>query len=162
VELPRSHGITTYTETSYLHVAMQSLELRTSICSKINGLKEKASLQDALEDENALRQHITNIPRWTGTRSIQASNLLELQLQQSIVVLHAARISRVDLRRSSECRYAMVAALEAATTTINLHGSQVKSGNFSSVLTRSDYFRATLLICHIAYYAYRDNGKFLR
>jgi hypothetical protein len=140
---------------------MQSLELRVSICSKINGLKGNASLQDTLEDEDTLRQHIANIPRWTGTRSIQATNLLELQLQQSIVVLHASRTSRVELRRRSEYRYAMITALEAATATIDLHTSQLKSGNFSLILTRSDYFRAILLICHIAYYAYRDNGKVL-
>jgi hypothetical protein len=56
----------------------------------------------------------------------------------------------------------MITALEAATATIDLHSSQLKLSNFSLVLTRNDYFRAILLICHIAYYAHRDNGEFLR
>lgn len=53
----------------------------------------------------------------------------------------------------------MVAALEAAARTIDLHHSLAMSGDYALVLTRDDYFRSALLICHVAYYAKLANGK---
>jgi hypothetical protein len=161
LELPRSHGLTTYTDTAYLHVAKQTLELRIAMCSRLNALKDDHNLQDTLEHEDALNQHMANIPRWTDHRSTLSKQLLELQLRQFIVILHAPRALQVEFRRKSACRYAMVTVLEAAASTMIVHSAAIRSGNFSLLLTRLDYFRAMLLISHIAYYAHRDNGTFL-
>jgi hypothetical protein len=157
--LPRSHGITTYTDTSYLHVSSSTLDRRITICSLVNSLKDKVVLYEILEHENNLNQHITNIPCWTNARSTQVKQLLELQLRQFIVILHIPRVLEIDARRESERRYAMITALDAAAATINRHTSLIKTGNFSALLQRLDYLRAILLITHIAYHARSDNGN---
>lgn len=159
LELPRSHGITTYTDTSYLHVANLTLDQRIAICSRVNSLKDKPDLHEIFEHENGLNQHITSIPLWADARSTQAKQLLELQLRQCIVILHAPRALEVESRSKSECRYAMVTALESAAATIDKHTSLIKTGNFSTLLQRLDYLRAILLITHIAYHARSDNGN---
>jgi hypothetical protein len=158
-ELPPSRSITTYTDTSFLCVAMQTMELRAKMCHKVNNLKESSDMYDALDDEDAIRQHISKIPHWTDPRSVQARTLLELQLTQFMTILHAPRVLQAEFRQSSHRRYAMVTALEAAAKTIELHHTLATSGNFALVLTRNDYFRSGLLICHVAYHARRANGK---
>jgi hypothetical protein len=159
LELPRSHGVTTYTDTAYLYVAKQTMELRIAMCSKVNSLKEKSGLQANFDFEDKLQNYIENIPRWTDPRSTQAKQLLELQLRQFVVILHAPRALQVESRNKSDCRYAMITSLEAARVTIDLHSASIRAADFSLLLTRQDYFRAMLLIAHIAYYAHRDNGR---
>jgi hypothetical protein len=78
LELPRSRGITTYTDTAYLHVAKQTLELRIAMCSRVNSLKNMSDLHDTFEFENKLQQQMENIPRWADPRSTQAKQSLEL------------------------------------------------------------------------------------
>lgn len=150
--------MTTYTDTSYLHVAAQSIQLRIKVCAIVNSLGKAPEFRDTIEVEDALRQQLKNTPRWPDARAVQPSTLLELQLQQYIVVLHAPRTLQLEPRSKSESRYAMITALEAASATIDLHYTLVKAGNFSLVLTRNDYLRAMLLISHIAYYSQRHGG----
>ncbi|KAH7386989.1 hypothetical protein DE146DRAFT_748074 [Phaeosphaeria sp. MPI-PUGE-AT-0046c] len=161
LELPRSRGITTYTDTSYLHVAAKSIQLRIKVCSSVNTLGKTPNFPDGFEVEDSLRQQIGSIPPWTDARSLQASTLLELQLQQYIIVLHAPRTLQLEPWSKSESRYAMITALEAAVTTIDLHSALIKAANFSLVLTRNDYLRAMLLICHIAYYSQKHGDAIM-
>jgi hypothetical protein len=81
LELPRSHGITTFTDTAYLHLAMQTIELRIRMCSLINSSKGYSALHDIFSDEASLRQHLDNIPRWSDPRALQSIKLLEIQMQ---------------------------------------------------------------------------------
>jgi hypothetical protein len=161
LELPRSHGITTFTDTAYLHLAMQTIELRIRMCSLINSSKGYSALHDIFSDEASLRQHLDNIPRWSDPRALQSIKLLEIQMQQFVVVLHAPRASQREHRNKSGDRYSMITALEAAAATINLHNDLLKTENCALILTRNDYYRAMLLISHIAYYAQKDTGKHL-
>jgi hypothetical protein len=159
LDLPRSHGITTYTDTAYLNFAMQTVELRVKMCSLINNLREPSALYDTFSHEDALRQHITNISHWSDPRAVQALKLLELQMLQFIVLLHTPRALQVEYRRRSDCRFSMITILEAAARTINLHTDLLETENCILTLTRNDYYRAILLISHIAYYAHRDEGE---
>lgn len=160
-ELPRSHGITTYTDSAYLHVASLSLKHRIGLSCIVNKLRSDTSLPDTLEDEEALGHHLVKIPRWTDPRSIQATTLLELQLRQFVIILNTPRALRSNSQSRPDCRYSMITALEASAATIQLHASLLKHTNYALVLTRNDYFRAVLLICHIAYHAHRNNGTSL-
>jgi hypothetical protein len=156
--LPHARHTTTYTDTSFLHVAMQTFECRNELSSKVNSLKEHREFDDILKSEDAIRKCLQDIPRWTNPRSIQARTLLDLQLRQFLVIVHASRAVKYEFRTQSDCRYSMMTALEAAAKTIELHYNVTKASNYALILTRNDYFRATLLICHIAYYAKRANG----
>jgi len=157
-EIPPSHSTPTFTDTSFLLIAAQSIEIRNEICRKVNDLKDSPDRVEALEYEDAIRQHIASLPRWSEPRSVQARTLLELQLRELVLIVHAPRVLQFESRRISNCRYSMVAALEAATRTIDLHYSLSSSENYALVLTRDDYFHSALLICHVAYHARRNNG----
>ncbi|KAH8724825.1 hypothetical protein GQ44DRAFT_750068 [Phaeosphaeriaceae sp. PMI808] len=152
-ELPRPHGMTTYTDTSFLHLAMQSIGLRAEMCSKINSIKDVLDIYDIFEYEDALREHISSIPHWTDPRSLQTRTLLELNLWQFVVGLHTPRALQAESRSKSDHRYSVMTTLEAAAAMIRLHNNLEKSENYALLLTRNDYFRAMVLICHIAYHA---------
>jgi hypothetical protein len=65
----------------------------------------------------------------------------------------------METKMSAEQRYFVISLLEAATTTINLQTALMASSNLAICCTRSDYYRAALLVCHVAYYAGKDNGR---
>ncbi|KAF2823880.1 hypothetical protein CC86DRAFT_395896 [Ophiobolus disseminans] len=152
-EVPSSRVTIAHTDTAFLHLSMQTLELRIDMCHQVNDLKESPDKYDALEYEDTIRSNISKFPRWTDPKAQHARILLELQLTQFLIILHAPRVQQVDSRRKSNCRYGMVTALEAAARTIDLHNSLAASENYALVLTRNDYFRSILQICHVAYYA---------
>lgn len=157
-DLPQSHMSMHFTNTSFLHVSMQSFELRVRMCSLTNSLKGGPGFEAILQHESALQHCLDDIPQWTDPRSIQARTLLDLQLRQFIVVLHAPRTLNADLRPTSDCRYSTIASIEAAAKTIQLHHNLIEGSNYALCLTRNDYFRAALLVCHVAYYARETKG----
>lgn len=157
--LPKSRPATVFTDTSFLHHAMKSIDLRADLCSVANSLKGSPSIQALLEHDNLVRQHLDAIPQWTETRSLPTRMLLQLQLHQCHVVLHTARALRIGAGINHESRYHAITALESAAMTIDLHTRCINASNFAICLTRLDYFRAALLICHIAYYALERRGR---
>jgi hypothetical protein len=157
-ELPQSHVATHFTDTSFLHISMQTFELRARLCSMTNSLRGGPEFEATLQHEDALQHCLDGIPHWTDSRSTQVRALLDLQLRQIIVVLHTPRALKPESRRKSDCRYAIIAALEAAASSIHIHSNLVEASNYSLCLTRNDYFRAALLICHVAYYARETKG----
>jgi hypothetical protein len=157
--LPPSHNTTTYTDTSFLHLSIQTIKFRTELCSKANNLKGNLEFFDTLMSENVICTHLRNIPSWDSRQSAQASTLLDLQVRQFLVILNASRAVSTDIPTTSSHRYSMITALEAAAKTLELHHNVLKAANYALVLTRNDYFRATLVICHIAYHAQRANGR---
>ncbi|KAF2031397.1 hypothetical protein EK21DRAFT_63366 [Setomelanomma holmii] len=159
--LPRSHHVNTFTDTSFLYCAMQTAELRASLCANVNSLKQTSEFQATLQCEDKVRRSLKDIPRWTDQRSSQARNLLDLQLRQFLVVLHAPRALQHELRGLSDCRYAMFTSIEAASKTIEVHNNMMEASNYALLLTRNDYLRAILLICHVAYHARRANDSIM-
>jgi hypothetical protein len=157
--MPKSRSNNTFTDTSFLHLGMQSIELRTSLCAKVNRLKGVSEFHETLKCEDNVRMFIRDIPRWTDPRSGQARNLLDLQLRQFLVVLYAPRAVQPEFRTASDCRYSMFTSLEAAAKTIEVHNNLMEASNYALLLTRNDYFRAMVLVCHVTYHARRANGK---
>jgi hypothetical protein len=84
------------------------------------------------------------------------------KLRQFLVILHAARVVDIKTKMSAEQRYSVVSMLEAATATVNLHTALTASSNLALCCARCDYYRAALLVCHVAYYASKSNGKLSR
>jgi hypothetical protein len=156
-ELPQSRQVTVFTDTSFLHLSMQSFQLRTKLCSLMNSLRGTPDFSDILQHDSQIQRYLALIPQWPDARSTQARMILDLQLRQFLVVLHAPRALQVDQHADSSRRYSTITALEAAATTIDLHIKALKTSN-ALCLTRNDYFRASLLICHITYHATQAKG----
>jgi hypothetical protein len=157
-ELPQSHFVAHFTDTTFLHMSMQTFELRARLCSMTNSLKGGLEFKDILRYEDALQHCLDGIPHWANSKSIQVRALLDLQLRQIIVVLYTPIALQPGLRKKSDCRYAIIASLEAAAKSIQIHSNLIEALNYSLCLTRNDYFRAALLICHVTYYAREAKG----
>jgi hypothetical protein len=158
--LPTSQPVDVFTDTSFLFVSMRSLDLRSRLCTLANSLQSRLSFQDTLSHANTVQEHLGRIPKWTDPRSLQARTLLDLQLRQLLVILHAANTADMGTTMNTENQYSSIALLEAATATARLHTALTASGSLALCCTRSDYYRAALLACHVAYHASKNNGMF--
>ncbi|KAG9195951.1 hypothetical protein G6011_01072 [Alternaria panax] len=156
-ELPPSQPVDVFTDTSFLFVSMRSRELRSRPCTLANSLQSKLSFQDTLSHANAIQEHLGSIPTWTDPRSLQARTLLDLQLRQLSVILYAAMTADLETTTNTEHQFSSIALLEAATVTASLHTALTASSNLAVCCARSDYYRAALWVCHIAYYASKNN-----
>jgi hypothetical protein len=89
--LPPSHDSNTYTDTSFLHLSMDTIKFRTELCAKANSLKGNPEFSDTLSSEDAICKHLQNIPSWNSPQCAQGLTLLDLQLRQFLVILHVSR-----------------------------------------------------------------------
>jgi hypothetical protein len=161
-KLPSSQPITVFTDSSFLFVSARSISIRKNICALANSLQSRLSFQDTLAHVEALQGCLELIPTWTNSRCLQARTLLNLQLLQLVVILHATKVVETEVKTSGKRRYSMISLLDAATTTVNLHTALTASSYLALCCTRSDSYKAALLICHVAYYASKNNGKLHR
>jgi hypothetical protein len=160
-ELPPSQSTDVFMDSSFLLVSARSLGIRKKMCALATNLQSSLGVQDTLSHVEALQGCLERIPGWTVSRCLQARTLLDLQLRQFLVSLHAARAVETETKWCAERRYSVVSLLEAATTTV-LHTALTASSNLSLCCTRRDYYRAALLVCHVTYYASKINGKLSR
>ena len=161
-ELPASQPSTVFTDSSFLFVSARSVAIRKTTCALANSLQSRLSLQETLSHVEALQGCLERIPTWTDSKSLQARTLLDLQLRQLVVILHATRVVETEVKPSAARRYSIISLLYAATTTVTLHTALMASSNLALCCTRSDSYRAALLICHVAYYASKNNGRLHR
>ncbi|KAF2680180.1 hypothetical protein K458DRAFT_445398 [Lentithecium fluviatile CBS 122367] len=151
--LPESQPNSLFSDTSYLHCASQSVSLRIRLCATANSLRTAATFQEVLRDEQDVQSALAKIPRWKEPHTLLVWTLLDLQLRQFVVILHTQRAMNNLLRARPDHRYSLLTVLEATTTLIDRHLEILDMNNFALCCIRSDYLRAALLICHVAYHA---------
>jgi hypothetical protein len=160
-ELPPSEPVEVFTDTSFLFISTRSLNFRSSLCALTNNLQSRLDFQDTLSHANTIEDYIQSIPDWIDPGSLQARTLLDLQLRQLLVILYAAKTADVGATLNTERRYSIIALMGAAAATTALHTALTASSNLALCCTRSDYYRAALLVCHVACRANKFNGMFL-
>ena len=158
-ELPESQPIALLSDTSYLYCASQSISLRVRLCAVANSLRSASTFQDLLQDEQSVQEELSRIPRWKESHGLLPWTLLDMQLRQFIVILHTNRALKAHLGANNEYRYSMLTCLEASATLLERHVELMDTNNFALCCIRSDYLRAALLICHIAYHASTASGR---
>lgn len=158
-ELPQSLPTSTFTDTSFLHFSMQTIELRTTLCARTNSLKSRLSFLDTLQYIDMVQRCLQAIPEWKNIRSRQSRTLLDLQLRQFLVILFTPKALRDKSACGSESRYSMIASLEASVKMIDMHTKILNMPNLALCCTRNDYYRAALLICHVTYHASKYDGE---
>ena len=72
---------------------------------------------------------------------------------QLSIISYVAKAAEISTGTGSEPRLSICTLLEAATATANLHTALTASSNLALCSTRSDYYRAALLVCHVAGHA---------
>jgi hypothetical protein len=159
-QLPRSHPSTEFTDTSFLHHSLQTITLRTKLCALGNSLRCAPDFQEILQYEKKIQDDLSQIPKWTDPNSFQAWTLLDLQLRQFLVILHTPRVLQTRFHLQPDYRYSILTCLESSAMLIDRHIQLIDTGVFALCCIRSDYYRAALLISHIAYHAAASSGLF--
>ena len=157
-DLPQWRPSIVFTDASFLFASMRSLELRAKVCALANSSRTNLSFADTLVYSNSLQKCLESTPDWSHPRALQARTLLVLQLRQLIIILNTTSAIETKPGTSSERRYAIISLLENAAATVNLHTALTATSNLALCCSRSDYYRAALLVCHVAYYASRNQG----
>lgn len=154
---PKSRSIDEHTSTSYLHISRSSFSLRVSLNSMINDLSTPLVHENVLEYEDMITKELQRLPS-IGTnhrtahengRRIMVRSLLDVQLRQFLVMLHAPFAHQTQT--SSRYTLSRISCLNAATEIVKIYSDQIANGDFTLLLQRSDYFRAALAICQSTY-----------
>lgn len=158
-QLPPSQPTSVFTDTSFLSSSLQTIPLRTKLCALGNSLRSTPDFQDILHYEKEIQDGLSQVPKWTDSRSLQAWTLLDVQLRQFLVILHTPRILQTQFHLQPDYRYSMLTCLESSAALIDRHIQLMDTGVFALCCIRSDYYRAALLICHITYHAATTSGE---
>jgi hypothetical protein len=149
-----------YTSTSYLHIASKSISFRINLCSLINDTRSNLGYEQVLRYEQQINDELDAIPKWAeGEKKHvdQASALLDLQLRQYLIMLHAPFARR---SHSSQNRYSRMVCFETSKFILDLHSKLTSSGNFTLSLLRKDVLYAALSTCHNAFLCTLNPGSY--
>ncbi|MCJ1445376.1 MAG: hypothetical protein MMC23_005881 [Stictis urceolatum] len=152
VQAPPQKPAKEHTNTSFLHVAQQSLKLRKQLNSIVNDLTGSLSYEEVLSYEEKITHEIETIPSWDddhlpggGQDSYLLQTVsLDVQLRQFLIWLHFPFASRTDTRYS----YSKTACFNAASTILDQHSKLMAQGEYTLCLLRNDGYLAALCICH--------------
>ncbi|KAF2107497.1 hypothetical protein BDV96DRAFT_606350 [Lophiotrema nucula] len=160
-DLPPSKPMSVYTDSSFITLSAQTAALRARLCTSTNSIRGGMGFEEILQYEQELQTALDRLPKWTDARALHAWTHLDLQLRQFFVILHTPRAFQTQQRAQPNHRYSLLTCLESSSTLIERHNNLLDSGNFSLCCIRSDYYRAALVICHIAYHASRASDNFI-
>lgn len=155
--LPISKPWNEYTGGSFLHMSRASFSLRVSLNSLVNDLSSPTRYEEVLTCEDAITKELRRIPLEAapgGNGNIRqlstvARALLDIQLRQFLILLHAPFARRAD--NSSRSSLSRMTCFNAAASIIEQHSQLTSSGNFLLLLLRHDYLGGALIICHNMY-----------
>lgn len=146
-----------YTECSFLHISRASFCLRVSLNALVNDLGSPSRYEEVLNYEEQITKEIRKLPQRAvpgetpkeGHMPLVARTLLDIQLRQFLILLHAPFARQAD----TNSRYSLsrMICLNAAASIIEQYSQLNGSEKFLLLLLRHDYFRAALNICHAMY-----------
>ena len=149
--LPASRPIDELTATSFLHIAGQSLSLRTTLISIINNPGSSLKYQDILHYDEQLRQQLRSISLIDTRKDARLNSTLpfaalKIQLQQLLIVLHSPFARRAGTH--PQYGYSKLVCFEAATSILDQHTKLTTAGDFTLGLRGHDIYLAGLCLCH--------------
>ncbi|KAE8381654.1 hypothetical protein BDV26DRAFT_255191 [Aspergillus bertholletiae] len=146
--------------TLFLRLCRNSLDLRVSLNSRINDLVSDLPYEDILRYEDMIMNELQALPPQAdsnkdtndGALSPMARTVLDLQLRQFLVLLHAPFARKTE----PNSRYAVsrMVCFNAAASMVDQHWRLLQSGNPLLLLLRHDYFRGALNLSHYAYLSF--------
>lgn len=151
---PTSKPWSEYTESSFLHISRSSFSLRVSLNSLANDLSSPLRYEEVLNYEEKIMQELQKLPSLTESENdpegqefpIMARSLLDIQLRQFLIMLHAPFARQADV--NSRYLVSRMICFNAAAKIIEQYSKLARSDSFLLLLLRHDYFRGALVICH--------------
>ncbi|KAJ5257109.1 hypothetical protein N7478_013213 [Penicillium angulare] len=153
VELVNQRPITEYTTSSFLSFSNASFSLRVTLNTVVNDISSSVKYEEVMHYEELITKALQELPSWesiqspsnSGSLSLLARSLLDIQLRQYLIMLHGpfARQSESTSRHS----LSRMICFEAAASIIDQHKRLNETHTSALLLLRHDYFRAALVIC---------------
>lgn len=146
-----------YTDTSFLHLAAQTLPLRVKLCTVTNQISNQLNFHEILDHGQEIVHALSQIPQWSEPNACQTATLLDLELRQFLLILYSPEAWRKKLGPSVD--YARFTSLEASIVLIDKHMELVRFQNYVLCCIRSDYYRAAFTLCNMAYHIDQRPGQ---
>ncbi len=145
---PPSRPSHEFTSSSYLIFAHETFNLRYTLNTVLNNIRQTISFDDAKRYTEDIEAHLASIPDWIGSSSEAPRALLAITLRQYVLVLH----DRQFRQAKSQCErdFAKTTLITTASKIISAHKSLVLRGCRALQLLCQDQLRAALSVCHIA------------
>ena len=166
-DAPTSKPWEEFTASSFLHISSFSFPLRLSLNSRVNDVTSPLKYEEVLDFEEMVMKELQRLPprdkpghgRGHGGMTLTATTLLDIQLRQFLILLHApfARQRSTNPRGS----VSRMVCLNAAVSILEQYSQLEKSGSFLPLLLRQDCYRAALAICHNVYTSINIQGMLL-
>lgn len=145
--LPQARPARHRTHVSYLVTAEKSLPFRYKLSQVLNDSKEPLAFQEAKSHTDEIHSFLDKVPTWATATPDLPRALLILNLNQYILMIHAARIYR-DPTRSGR-QFSAMMMWEAASETIKIHSTFWNDGQLALQSLCNDFLRAAFCICQI-------------
>ncbi|KAJ5648061.1 hypothetical protein N7490_004433 [Penicillium lividum] len=149
--------VTEYTASSFLYFSHASFSLRVSLNSVVNDMGSPLRYEEVMYYEELITKELQKLPPWSSVRSqlngdglsLVARTLLDVQLRQFLILLHAPFARQVE--STSRHSFSRMVCFEAASIILDQYARLGESNNLMLLLLRHDYFRAALVICQNSY-----------
>jgi hypothetical protein len=144
-QMPPAISLKDFSGISFLTLAAESIALRTAINTALNRIRQNITFEEVRRYTDEVEHFLKRIPDWPGRDGAISSAMLTLNLQQFLLTLHERRMHQCT--SNSERDYSQMVAIQTAASIISTHRSLSVQGYFALEVLRTDYQRASLVLC---------------
>lgn len=148
--LPALRRFNDFTPTSFLCLASDSHQLRATLNTYLNNIRQPVSFEETKRYTDEIEYHLQNIPDWPEAPSaaLVPKAMLDLNLRQYMLVLHDRQIRTAETK--AERDFSRMILIETATKIVQAHKSLTEKGCYALELLCYDQLRAGISLCHIS------------
>jgi hypothetical protein len=145
---PPSRHLNEFTSSSYLTFAAETFNLRYTLNTVLNNIRQTISFEDARQYTEEIEAYLSSIPDWIGSSAEAPRANLSITLRNYILVIHDRQYRQA--KTQGERDFAKMTLLNAASKIVEAHQSLVAKGCRALQLLCHDQIRPALSVCHIA------------
>ncbi|KAI5365453.1 hypothetical protein Slin15195_G049910 [Septoria linicola] len=148
--LPALRKFNDFTPTSYLCLASDSHQLRATLNTYLNNIRQPISFEETKRYTDEIEYHLQNIPDWPNASdaALVPKAMLDINLRQYMLVLHDRQIRTAETK--AERDFSRMILIETATKMVQAHKSLTSRSCFALELLCYDQLRAGMSLCHIS------------
>jgi hypothetical protein len=143
--MPTKRPLSEFNSISFLTLAAESIALRTAINTALNQMRQIITFEEVRTYTDEIDQLLRRIPEWSGRGGATSRAMLILNLRQFLLTLHERHMQQATSK--SERNYSQMVAVQTAASMIDTHRSLTVQGYFALEALRTDYQRASLVLC---------------
>ncbi|KAH8731528.1 hypothetical protein GQ44DRAFT_604058 [Phaeosphaeriaceae sp. PMI808] len=149
-ELPASRPLEHFTSATYLAVSRQSIPFRIHLMQLLNDPSETLPYSEILHYDAQINELLSEMPKWDDPRAVIPYALLQLQLRQFLLILHAPYA--ILAPKNDRFNFSFSACINAASSIITIHEDLLSKGFLALNNIRNDAVRVGLTLSQVVYH----------